>query len=126
MGPMYRPKLEVADIFRRYGEVYRQNDGASLSTAQRRVMTAIEVCRTAALGGHLERCDSCSYERPCYDSCRDRHCPKCQSLARAEWVEKRKAQILQTHYFHVVFTLPRTDRGHCLPEHRSRLFAPFS
>src|SRR6266700_2305362 len=69
-------------------------------------MTAIEVCRTAALGGHLEHCDSCAYERPCYDSCRDRHCPKCQSLARAEWVEKRKAEILQTPYFHVVFTLP--------------------
>ena len=69
-------------------------------------MTAIEVCRTAALGGHLERCDSCPFERPCYDSCRDRHCPKCQSLARAEWLEKRKAEILQTHYFHVVFTLP--------------------
>ena len=103
---MDRPKLEVADIFRRYGEVYRHNYGASLSTAQRRVMTAIEVCRTAALGGHLERCDSCPYERPCYDSCRDRHCPKCQSLARAEWVEKRKAEILQTPYFHVVFTLP--------------------
>src|SRR5216684_5692395 len=103
---MNRPKLEVADIFRRYGEAYRQDYGAPLSTAQRRVMTAIEVCRTAALGGHLERCDSCPYERPCYDSCRDRHCPKCQSLARAEWVEKRKAQILQTHYFHVVFTLP--------------------
>ena len=71
---MDRPKLEVADIFRRYGEAYRQKHGASLSTAQRRVMTAIEVCRTAALGGHLERCDNCSYERPCYDSCRDRHC----------------------------------------------------
>jgi len=103
---MDRPKLEVADIFRRYGEAYRQNYSASLAPAQRRVMTAIEVCRTAALGGHLERCDSCPYERPCYDSCRDRHCPKCQSLARAEWVERRKAQILQTHYFHVVFTLP--------------------
>jgi hypothetical protein len=103
---MDRPKLEVADIFRRYGEAHRQNCGASLSTAQQRVMTAIEACRTAALGGHLERCDSCPYERPCYDSCRNRHCPKCQSLARAEWVEKRKAQILQTHYFHVVFTLP--------------------
>ena len=85
---------------------YRQDCGASLSTAQQRVMTAIEVCRTAALGGHLERCDSCAYERPCYDSCRNRHCPKCQSLARAAWVEKRKAQILPTHYFHVVFTLP--------------------
>jgi hypothetical protein len=103
---MDRPKLEVADIFCRYGGAYRQNHGASLATAQRRVITAIEVCRTAALGGHLERCDSCPYERPCYDSCRDRHCPKCQSLARAKWVEKRKAQILQTHYFHVVFTLP--------------------
>jgi len=105
---MDRPKLEVADIFRRYGEAYRQQHGASLSTAQRRVMTAIEVCRTAALGGHLEHCDSCAYERPCYDSCRDRHCPKCQSLARAEWVEKRKAEILPTPYFHVVFTLPES------------------
>src|SRR3984893_10686469 len=103
---MDRPKLEVADIFRRYGEAYRQKHGASLSTAQRRVMTAIEVCRTAALGGHLERCDSCPYERNAYDSCRDRHCPKCQSLARAEWVEKRKAEILNCEYFHVVFTLP--------------------
>jgi len=103
---MDRPKLEVADIFRRYGEAYRQQHGASLSTAQRRVMTAIEVCRTAALGGHLEHCDNCSYERNAYDSCRDRHCPKCQSLARAEWVEKRKAEILPTPYFHVVFTLP--------------------
>jgi hypothetical protein len=103
---MDRPKLEVADIFRRYGESYRQKHGASLSTAQRRVMTAIEVCRTAALGGHLEHCDSCPYERPCYDSCRHRHCPKCQSLARAEWVEKRKTEVLDCQYFHVVFTLP--------------------
>ena len=103
---MDRPKLEVADVFRLYGEAYRQKHGASLSTAQRRVMTAIEVCRTAALGGHLERCDSCPYERPCYDSCRDRHCPKCQSLARAEWIEKRKTEILNCEYFHLVVTLP--------------------
>src|SRR6266567_2047950 len=103
---MDRPKLEVADIFRRYGEAYRQQHGASLSTAQRRVMTAIEVCRTAALGGHLERCDCCGYERPCYDSCGDRHCPKCQSLARAAWVEKRISEVLPTHYFHVVFSVP--------------------
>jgi transposase-like zinc-binding protein/putative transposase len=103
---MDRPKFEVADIFRRYGEVYRRQHDGSLSTAQRRVMTAIEVCRTAALGGHLERCDSCNYERPCYDSCRDRHCPKCQSLARAEWVEKRTSEVLPTHYFHVVFSVP--------------------
>jgi hypothetical protein len=103
---MDRPKLEVADIFRRYGEDYRQQHDGSLSTAQRRVMTAIEVCRTAALGGHLERCDCCDYERPCYDSCRNRHCPKCQSLARAAWVEKRIAEVLPTHYFHVVFSVP--------------------
>jgi hypothetical protein len=103
---MERPRLEVADILRRYGEAYRQQHDGSLSTAQRRVMTAIEVCRTAALGGHLERCDCCSYERPCYDSCRDRHCPKCQSLARAAWVEKRMDEVLPTHYFHVVFSVP--------------------
>jgi Putative transposase/Transposase zinc-binding domain len=103
---MNRPKLEVADIFRRYGEAYRQQHDGSLSTAQRRVMTAIEVCRTAALGGHLERCDCCNYERPCYDSCGNRHCPKCQSLARAEWVGKRTAEVLPTHYFHVVFSVP--------------------
>src|SRR5437879_4560066 len=101
-----RPKQEVADIFCRYGEAYRQQHEGSLSTAQRRVMTAIEVCRTAALGGHLERCDGCNYERPCYDSCADRHCPKCQSLARAQWVEKRTAEVLPTHYFHVVFSVP--------------------
>ena len=103
---MERPKWEVADIFRRYGEAYRQQHDGSLSTAQRRVMTAIEVCRTAALGGHLERCDACGYERPAYDSCRNRHCPKCQSLARAEWVEKQMAEVLPTHYFHVVFSVP--------------------
>jgi hypothetical protein len=103
---MDRPKLEVADIFRRYGEAYRQQHAASLSTAQRRVMTAIQVCRTAALGGHLERCDCCNHERPCYDSCGNRHCPKCQSLARAVWVEKRTSEVLPTHYFHVVFTIP--------------------
>jgi hypothetical protein len=84
-----RPRLEVADIFRRYGEGYRQQHGASLSTAQRRVMTAIEVCRTAALGGHREQCDQCGHERIAYNSCRNRHCPKCQSLARAEWVQGR-------------------------------------
>src|SRR5271165_2827670 len=80
---MDRPKLEVGDIFRRYGEAYRDKHGASMSPAQRRVMTALEVCRTAALGGHLEQCDACGHERNCYNSCADRHCPKCQSLARA-------------------------------------------
>jgi len=79
---MDRPKLEVADVFRRYGEAYREKHGASMSTAQRRVMTAIEVCRTAALGGHLEPCDECGHQRICYCSCRNRHGPKCQSPAR--------------------------------------------
>src|SRR3982751_135065 len=103
---MERPKLEVADVFRRYGESYRQQHGASLSTAQRRVMTAIEVCRTAALGGHLERCDDCGQERNCFNSCRNRHCPKCQCLARAQWIEDRQAELLDCPYYHVVFTVP--------------------
>jgi hypothetical protein len=103
---MDRPKLELADVFRRYGEAYREQHDASMSTAQRRVMTAIEVCRTAALGGHLERCDQCGHERNCFNSCRDRHCPKCQSLARAQWIEDRQAELLEVPYFHVVFTVP--------------------
>jgi len=106
---MDRPKWEVADVFRRYGETYRNNHGASMSTAQRRVMTAIEVCRTAALGGHLERCDQCGQERNCFNSCRDRHCPKCQSLARAKWIEDRQAELLEVGYFHVV--LPYRKRS---------------
>jgi Transposase zinc-binding domain/Putative transposase len=103
---MGRPKLEVADVFRRYGEAYREKHGASMSTAQRRIMTAIEVCRTAALGGQIEQCDQCGHQRICYRSCRNRHCPKCQSLARAEWIQRRQAELLDCQYFHVVFTLP--------------------
>jgi len=105
---MDRPTLEVADIVRRYGEAYRAAAGAALATAQRRVMTAIERCRTAVLGGHLERCDACAHERPVYNSCGNRHCPKCQSLARARWIARREAELLNTQYFHVVFTLPDT------------------
>ncbi len=103
---MERPRLEVADVLRRYGEAYREQHAASLSTAQRRVMSAIELCRTAALGGHLEQCDQCQHQRIAYDSCRNRHCPKCQSLARAQWIEDRQSELLDTQYFHVVFTLP--------------------
>jgi hypothetical protein len=90
---MARPTLEVADVFRRYGDAYRQ--GHALSPAQRRVMTAIETCRTAVLGGHLEQCDACGHERNAYNSCANRHCPKCQSLARAQWIERRTAEILE-------------------------------
>src|SRR6202047_4319778 len=103
---MARFGLEVADVFRRYGEAFREHHGASLSTAQRRVMSAIERCRTAALGGHIEQCDHCDHQRICYNSCRDRHCPKCQSLARAEWLENRQSELLDAVYFHVVFTIP--------------------
>ena len=103
---MDHPKLEVADVFRRYGEAYRQQHGASMSVGQRRVMTAIEVCRTAVLGGHLERCDQCGYERNAFNSCRDRHCPKCQCLARAQWIEDRPTELWECNYFHVVFTVP--------------------
>src|SRR5438552_9891049 len=104
---MDRPKLEVADVFRRYGEAYRQEHGASLCTAQRRVLTAIEVCRTAVLGGHLEQCDHCGHQRNAYNSCSDRHCPKCQSFARFKWIQHRQSELLNTQYFHVVFTLPQ-------------------
>ncbi|HEX2715454.1 MAG TPA: IS91 family transposase [Candidatus Acidoferrales bacterium] len=103
---MERPRLEVADVLRRYGDTYRQQHAGSLSRAQLRVMSAIERCRTAALGGHLEQCDQCGYQRNAYNSCRNRHCPKCQSLARAQWIEDRQAELLDTGYFHVVFTLP--------------------
>lgn len=103
---MERPKLEVADILRRYGAAYRAEHEASLSSAQRRVMQAITACRTAALGGHVEACDTCEHRRIAYNSCRNRHCPKCQSLARAQWIEDRQAELLDCPYFHVVFTLP--------------------
>ena len=103
---MDRPRLEVADVLRRYGPAYRQQYAGSLSRGQRRVMSAIALCRTAALGGHLERCDSCGHQRPAYNSCRNRHCPKCQSLARAKWLEDRQAELLPVEYFHVVFTMP--------------------
>src|SRR4051812_17433189 len=103
---MGRSGPEVADVFRRYGDAYREQHGGTLSTAQRRVMTAIEICRTAALGGHVEQCDNCGHQRISYSSCRNRHCPKCQSLARAQWLDDRRAEVLDTQYFHVVFTLP--------------------
>jgi hypothetical protein len=103
---MLRPKLEVADIFRRHGEAWRLANAGRVSVAQRRVMTAIEACRTAALGGHVERCEDCAYTRIAYNSCRNRHCPKCQWSAATEWLQAREAELLPVPYFHVVFTLP--------------------
>jgi hypothetical protein len=105
---MDRPRLEVAEIFRRYGDAFRQAAGPALTTAHQRVMTAIQTCRTAALGGHVEACDACGHRRIAYNSCANRHCPKCQSLARAAWIAHRTAEILDTEYFHVVFTVPDT------------------
>jgi hypothetical protein len=101
-----REGLEVADVFRHFGPAFRDQHGASLSAAGWRAMTAIERCRTAALGGHVERCGDCGHQRIAYDSCRNRNCPKCQGLARAQWVEDRQAELLDVPYFHVVFTVP--------------------
>ena len=99
--------LEVADIFRQAGPAYRQDHTDALSSGQRCVMSAIERCRTVALGGHVEQCDAgCGHQRIAFNSCRNRHCPKCQSLVRAQWLDERRAEIIAAEYFHVVFTLP--------------------
>jgi hypothetical protein len=98
--------LEVADVFRRHGDAYRRACDAHLGRVERRVMSAIELCRTAALGGHTEACAECGLVRCAYNSCRNRHCPKCQGQARAEWLADRQAELLPVPYFHVVFTLP--------------------
>jgi len=103
---MGRTKPEVADIFCEYGEAYRHKFGTSTNSQQWRTMHAIKVCRTAELGGHIDRCDLCGHEVISYNSCRNRHCPKCQSLAKAEWLEARISELLPVDYFHVVFTIP--------------------
>jgi hypothetical protein len=102
---MRRASVEVADIFRHYGPSYRSRH--KMPVQQHRLMRAIECCRTAALGGHVDQCNACGHERISYNSCRNRHCPKCQNSARAEWVARRKAELLPVEYFHVVFTIPR-------------------
>ena len=103
---MARGGLEVTDVFRYVGPAFRDQHGASLSAARRRAMLAIESCRTAALGGHVERCGDCGHQRISYDSCRNRNCPKCQGRARAQWLEDRQAELLGVPYYHVVFTVP--------------------
>ena len=103
---MDRPAFELADVLRLHGPSFRERFGPSLSTQQRRLMSILESCRTAALGGHVDACDSCGYAAVSYNSCRNRHCPKCQGSARAAWVEKRESELLAVPYFHVVFTLP--------------------
>ena len=96
----------MADIFRRYGPAWRTANAGQVSLAQLKVMSAIESCRTAALGGHVERCEDCAHVRIAYNSCRNRHCPKCQAVAAKEWLADREADLLPVPYFHVVFTLP--------------------
>jgi len=103
---MLRPKLEVADIFRDHGAAWRAANVGHVSLDQFKVMTAIERCRTAALGGHVERCENCSHTVIAYNSCRNRHCPKCQGAAAQEWLAEREAELLPLPYFHLVFTLP--------------------
>src|SRR5271155_1379375 len=105
---MSRPELEVADISRAWGGGWRQANAGHVSLAQMKVMSAIERCRTAALGGHVGRCENeaCGYTAISYNSCRNRNCPKCQGAAAREWLAEREAELLPVPYFHVVFPLP--------------------
>ena len=103
---MGRPALEVAEIFRVHGPAWRQAQQAHLSLGQLKVMSAIEQCRSAALGGHVLRCHACDQVQIAYNSCRNRHCPKCQASAARRWLEARQADLLPVEYYHVVFTLP--------------------
>jgi putative transposase/transposase-like zinc-binding protein len=104
---MKAPALELGDIFRLHGPAYLTTFGDSLSHEQKKALRAIAVCRTAALGGHVDQCDQCGYRKISYCSCRNRNCPKCHGQARARWLEQRAAELLPVEYFHVVFTLPQ-------------------
>ena len=112
---MSRPVLEVADIFRASGVAYRARHAGHLSLGQLRVMSAIEACRTSSLGGHVRRCEDCAHVDIAYNSCRNRHCPKCQANAAYAWLEARRAELLPVAYYHVVFTLPApiADIAYC-------------
>ena len=101
-----KPFLEVAHVFRAFGSAYREVHGPEMPLRQKRVMRAIESCRTAELGGHVDQCDQCGTLRISYNSCRNRHCPKCQSLDKERWLQAREEEALPTSYFHAVFTLP--------------------
>ena len=103
---MPRPALEVADIFRDHGPAWRRANAGHVSLGQLKVMSAIESCRTAALGGHVARCEDCAHTTIAYNSCRNRHCPKCQGAAAKQWLAEREAELLPVPYYHVVFTLP--------------------
>jgi len=103
---MSRLGLEVADVFLHHGAAWRQANAGHVSLGQLQAMSAIERCRSAALGGHVERCQDCGHSRISYNSCRNRHCPKCQGAAAKDWLAARQADLLPVDYFHVIFTLP--------------------
>src|ERR1700678_4023978 len=103
---MSRPSLEVADILRRHGGAFRRAHAGRLSLGQLKVMSAIEACRTAQMGDHVARCDDCAHLAIAYNSCRNRHCPKCQGAAARAWLADREADLLPVPYYHIVFTLP--------------------
>jgi hypothetical protein len=105
-----KPSFEVADLFRAFGPAYRETHGQEMPLRQKRVMRAIEMCRTSELGGHVDECDECGALRISYNSCRNRHCPKCQSLDKERWLEAREKDLLPTSYFHTVFTVPEGVR----------------
>jgi hypothetical protein len=104
---MVRPSLEVADIFVAHADSFLRGLGSAVSSARRHVLNTLIACRTSLLGGHVERCDQCDYEQVSYNSCRNRHCPKCQATARAGWLDARAQDLLEVEYFHVVFTVPQ-------------------
>ncbi len=103
---MARSRLEVADIFRAHGPAWREANAGHISLEQLKVMSAIERCRSAALGGHVTRCEACEHIEIAYNSCRNRHCPKCQGALAKQWLAEREAELLPLAYFHVVFTVP--------------------
>ena len=113
-----KPTLEVSDIFRAHGPDYRDRFGNRMPFQHLRAMRAIEICRTAALDGHIDRCEACGEQRISYNSCRNRHCPKCQCLTTERWIEARKEDLLPIPYFHVVFTLPEELRSVAMANQR--------
>ena len=119
---MTRPSLEVADIFRGHGPAWRRANAGHVSLGQLKVMSAIESCRTAALGGHVARCEKCAHTHVAYNSCRNRHCPKCQGAAAKEWLADRQAELLPVPYYHVVFTLP-AEIGNIAYQNKAAIYA---
>jgi hypothetical protein len=121
---MIQPRLEVAEVFREFAPAFLNRYGEVFSPGQRRVLGDVARCRTAELGGHIEECDQCAHRRPAYNSCRNRHCPKCQAASRAQWLQQRSAELLPVEYFHVVFTLPH-EIGPLALQNQRRIYGMF-